>query len=191
MSSDAGNHYPHEFSGGQRQRIGIARALALRPRFLVADEPVSALDVSIRAQILNLLVDAQRERQLGMLFITHDLGAVRHISSRVAVMYLGAIVEESPTEELFTNARHPYTRALFNAIPQPRTNAHRAKPVAPDTEIPSAVDLPSGCRFRPRCPFAEDICAQSEPPLRPLAGQAGHTTACHFAEALPEFGVTA
>jgi len=187
LSADITNHYPHEFSGGQRQRIGIARALAVRPRFLVADEPVSALDVSIRAQILNLLSEAQRDRQLAMLFITHDLGAVRHISSRVAVMYLGAIIEESPTEGLFTSPRHPYTLALLNAVPQPRvTQASRPSPSTLADEMPALVPtLGLGCRFRARCAFAQKICAESQPPLTEVDDLPGHKSACHFAQQLP------
>lgn len=187
LPPDAASHYPHEFSGGQRQRIGIARALAVRPRFLVADEPVSALDVSIRAQILNLLAAAQQERQLAMLFITHDLGAVRHISQRIAVMYLGVVVELAAAAELFRNSRHPYTRALFSAIPKPRSGQKSDAAADMADAAGPIVDLSRGCRFRNRCPFATQLCERSTPALKPLGGNGGHVSACHFAEDLPAF----
>ncbi|MDR3709395.1 MAG: ATP-binding cassette domain-containing protein [Capsulimonadaceae bacterium] len=179
LSADIASHYPHEFSGGQRQRIGIARALAVRPRFLVADEPVSALDVSIRAQILNLLADAQRERRLGMLFVTHDLGAVRHISHRIAVMYMGAIVETGLTEQIFANPRHPYTRTLLRAIPRLGESAPGQGERSGEGDVRSVLEREAGCRFRPRCPLADELCAAREPLLLPSSADVAHATACH------------
>src|ERR1022692_2342654 len=171
MSADAMDRLPHEFSGGQRQRIGIARALAVNPRFLVLDEPVSALDVSIQAQIINLLQDLQEQLKLTYLFIAHDLRVVEHISNRVAIMYLGKIVEIASRDEIYANPRHPYTRALLSAIPSinPSKKGERLKlPV----EVPSPVNPPSGCSFHPRCPYAKDICLTMEPPLE--KGHGGH-----------------
>jgi len=184
LPAEAARRFPHEFSGGQRQRVGIARALALRPKLIVADEPVSALDVSIRAQILNLFRRVQTETGVALLFIAHDLGAVRQISQRVAVMYLGKIVELADADELYDNPRHPYTRALLAAVP----SIDGKKPVAEKVEgdVPSPIDLPSGCRFRTRCPFAQERCAAQEPPLAAFnGGSASHFSACHFAAALP------
>ncbi len=190
LPADIVNHFPHEFSGGQRQRIGIARALSLRPKFVVADEPVSALDVSVRAQILNLLTKARSERNLALLFITHDLGAVRQISHRIAVMYLGAIVEESPTEALFENPRHPYTRALLSAIPRAvPTPGSAPKALAETADVPSPLDRSPGCRFSPRCPFAQALCRESEPALASV-GASGHRVACHFAADLPPYSLS-
>ncbi|MBV9852894.1 MAG: ABC transporter ATP-binding protein [Armatimonadetes bacterium] len=180
------SRYPHEFSGGQRQRVGIARALSLRPRLIVADEPVSALDVSIRAQILNLFRRVQAETQVALLFIAHDLGAVRQVSRRVAVMYLGKIVEMADADELYDNPRHPYTRALLAAIPSILPRPAPPESGAEGGDAPSPVDIPSGCRFRLRCPFAQDLCARQEPGLVPFeGGPPSHLSACHFAATLP------
>jgi len=178
------NRYPHEFSGGQRQRIGIARAIALNPDFIVADEPIAALDVSIQAQVVNLLEDLQDVLGLTYLFISHDLSMVRHIADRVAVMYLGKIMELGTVDQLYTRPKHPYTRALLSAVPvpDPKIEAER-KRVILEGDIPSPANPPPGCPFNTRCPEAEDICSEKVPEWREL--DSGHWVACHFAERIP------
>jgi oligopeptide/dipeptide ABC transporter ATP-binding protein len=178
LSPEHYNRFPHEFSGGQRQRIGIARALALEPQLILADEPVSALDVSIQAQIINLLKDLQSERDLTYVFVAHDLGVVRHVSDRIAVMYLGKVVEVSPAEELYTQPIHPYTVALLSAIPipDPKENVAR-EPLVLEGDVPSPIDPPPACRFHTRCSRATDICRRVEPPLVDYGK--GHLAACH------------
>jgi oligopeptide/dipeptide ABC transporter ATP-binding protein len=191
LNPEHGNRFPHEFSGGQRQRIGVARALALRPKVMVLDEPVSALDVSIQAGVINMLEELQEELGLSYLFVSHDLSVVRHIADRVAVMYLGRLVETAATEELFTAAAHPYTQALISAIPLPDPHKERTrKRILVTGDVPSPVNPPSGCRFRTRCPkFANDLgegerqrCIDEVPAL--IDRGQGHAAACHYAEAL-------
>jgi peptide/nickel transport system ATP-binding protein len=181
LPRDAVNRWPHEFSGGQRQRIGIARALAADPDIIICDEAVSALDVSVKAQIVNLLQDLQRELGLALLFISHDLAIVEHMTHRVAVMYLGKIVEVAPKRSLFAAPKHPYTEALLSAVPVPEPGAQRERIILKG-DVPSTINPPKGCRFHTRCPYAFDRCRSEEPPLRPVADAMGegHIAACHL-----------
>jgi oligopeptide/dipeptide ABC transporter ATP-binding protein len=181
------NRYPHEFSGGQRQRIGLARALATKPSFIVADEPISALDVSIQAQVVNLMADLRAQLGLTYLMVSHDLSMVRYISDRVAVMYLGRIVEIGNRDPVFDTPLHPYTRALLSAIPTPNPKRERARErIILKGDVPNPASPPSGCRFHPRCPLASDVCREADPPLRSLdsnvaLSSASHLVACHHA----------
>jgi oligopeptide/dipeptide ABC transporter ATP-binding protein len=183
LNAEMVNRYPHQLSGGQRQRIGVARALSIEPRLVICDEPVSALDVSVQAQVLNLLFDLQDNFGLTYLFIAHDLSVVEYISDRVLVMYLGKIMESAPTKKIFTRPAHPYTEALLNAIPKRVKQEHRKRYVLKG-DIPSPVNPPSGCVFHTRCQYVEDICKQELPPLRPLGGDPETEVACHFADEL-------
>jgi oligopeptide/dipeptide ABC transporter ATP-binding protein len=179
LPRNAVERYPHEFSGGQRQRIGLARALTLNPQVIVADEPVSALDVSIRAQVLNLMKRLQADYGLTYMVISHDLAVVKYMADQIGVMYLGKIVELGPGEDIYQRAAHPYTAGLISAIPEPEPIAAGARPeVGVSGELPSAISPPSGCRFRTRCPFAQEVCTAEEPQLRSFGP--GHVAACHF-----------
>ncbi|HEY0418501.1 MAG TPA: oligopeptide/dipeptide ABC transporter ATP-binding protein [Acetobacteraceae bacterium] len=182
LPADAASRYPRQFSGGQRQRVGIARAIGPQPRLVVADEPVSALDVSLQGQIVNLLQDLQERLGVSYLFVTHDLAVVRHIAHRVAVMYLGAIVETAPADRLFAAPHHPYTQALLSAAPEPEPGAARNRIIL-QGDVPSPLAVPSGCRFHTRCPLAQDICRAQAPPERRIGP--AHTAACHFAAPFP------
>jgi peptide/nickel transport system ATP-binding protein len=191
LPRQAVQRYAHEFSGGQRQRLGLARALALRPDLIVADEPVSALDVSIQSQVLNLMLDLQRARELTYIFISHDLSVVRYLADRIGVMYLGKMVEVGPADDVYANPIHPYTKGLIDTVPVADPEAEKAKVHEGVTgELPSAINPPSGCRFRTRCPLAQDLCAQQEPPLRTFTLD-GHRAACHFPLRQPEAGAPA
>ncbi len=183
LTAEHEQRYPHEFSGGQRQRVGIARALAVEPQLIIADEPVSALDLSVQAQILNLLQGFQQEHNLSYLFIAHDLAVIEHVSDRIAVMYLGKIVELTSADELYKNPRHPYTEALLNAVPVP--DPDQPRPTALKGEIPSPVNPPSGCYFHPRCPYADDRCRQQQPELLDIGNK--HLVACYYSEQVGRF----
>jgi oligopeptide/dipeptide ABC transporter ATP-binding protein len=180
LGSDALDRYPHEFSGGQRQRVCIARALALKPELIICDEAVSALDVSVQAQVMNLLMELKKTRHLSYLFISHDLGVVRHLADRIAVMYLGRLVEEGPAEQIITSPRHPYTQALVSAIP--RVGKRGRDRIVLQGDVPSPINPPCGCSFHPRCRYATEACQQAVPPLEPCGGSHGGRVACIHAE---------
>jgi len=179
LNAEHASRFPHEFSGGQRQRIGITRALAVEPKFIICDEPISALDVSIQAQVINLLMDLQKKLGLTYLFVAHDLSMVKYMSDRVAVMYLGKIVEMAPSEELYANPQHPYTTALLSAIPVPDIDEQKKERIVLQGDLPSPINPPSGCPFRTRCPAATERCASEAPELRET--RSGHWAACHYA----------
>ena len=188
LGSWAQNRYPHEFSGGQRQRIAIARAIAIKPKLVIADEPVSALDVSVQSQILNLMADLRDEMGISFLFISHDLSVVQHMSHRIAVMYLGSIVELATRDELFRSPRHPYTQALMAAKPKPGSGKRKNRPVLTG-DVPSPARLPSGCQFHPRCPHAGERCRQEVPVLQSVGGKDDYKVACHKVESLAHYPV--
>jgi oligopeptide/dipeptide ABC transporter ATP-binding protein len=181
LRSNALNRYPHEFSGGQRQRIGIARALVLDPKFIVADEPVSALDVSVQSQVLNLIEKLQADHGIAFLFISHDLAVIQHVSDEVAVMYLGRIVEQAPAADIYSSPKHPYTRALLSAIPQPDPR-RKSERIVLEGDVPSPMNPPAGCAFHTRCPLAVEQCKQVAPVLEKMNSAGTHRVACHLAE---------